>query len=118
MWRTVEAWCQNRQRSGAGGVHRRARNGFRRGGRIGWVIGSDLFLDPAASYHVAQDAAGTERLPMSQQTLRHRLQESGLLASVDQGGQMVQVRRTMEGSPRQVLHLKATDLAEDLQEAG
>ena len=75
-------------------------------------------MDRRRPYHVAQDAAATERLPMSQQTLRHRLQEGGLLASVDHGRQMVQVRRTLEGNPRQVLHLKATDLAEDLPEAG
>ena len=50
-----------------------------------------------ASYHIAQAVAGTDRLPLSQQALHHRLQESGLLASVDQGRQMVQVRRTFEG---------------------
>jgi Domain of unknown function (DUF927) len=87
------------------------------GTRIGWVKESDLFLDPMASYQVAQDVAGAECLPGSQQTLHHRLQESGILASVDQGRQMVQVRRTLEGCPRQVLHLRAKDLAGDLQEA-
>ena len=72
--------------------------------------GSDLFLDPTASYHVAQELAGAERMSVSEQTLRRRLQQRGLLASVDAGRQMVQVRRTLEGRPRQVLHLKATDL--------
>jgi len=73
-------------------------------------MGTDLFLDPTASYQTAQAVAGTERLPMSQQTLHHRLRESGILASVDEGRQMVQVRRTMERKPRQVLHLRATEL--------
>ena len=66
-----------------------------RGTRIGWVAGGDLFLDPAASYQVAQEVAGSERL-VGQQTLRHQLRERGLLASVDAGRQMVQVRRTLE----------------------
>jgi len=64
------------------------------GSRIGWVVGSDLFLEPAVSYRVAQALSGTERLTLSQQTLHHRLRESGLLLSVDGGRQMVQVRRT------------------------
>ncbi len=86
------------------------------GPRIGWVTGSDLFLDPIVSYHIAQAIAGSERLTLSQQTLRHRLRESGLLVSVDEGRQMVQVRRTLERSARQVLHLKATDLVREFQE--
>jgi hypothetical protein len=46
--------------------------------RIGWVTGSDLFfLEPTASYYIAQAAAETERLPVSQQTLHHRLREAG-----------------------------------------
>jgi hypothetical protein len=89
-----------------------------RGTRIGWVKGSDLFLDPAASYQIAQTIAGAERLRVSQQTLHHRLRESGLLASVDQGRQMVQVRRTVEGYSRQVLHFKAEDFAAELSEGG
>ena len=80
---------------------------------MGWVAGSDLFLEPTACYQVAQALAGSERLPVSQPTLHQRLRESGLLASVDLNRQMVQVRRTLEGCPRQVLHLKAKDLAEE-----
>jgi hypothetical protein len=87
------------------------------GSRIGWVTGGDLFLEPAASYLIAQAVAGTERLPISQQTLHHRLQESGFLVSVDHGRQMVKVRRTLEGCPRQVLHLKARDLAGEFEKA-
>jgi hypothetical protein len=79
------------------------------GTRIGWVAGPDLFLEPAASYQVAQDMAGSHRL-VGEQTLRHRLHERGLLASIDEGRQMVQVRRTLQGRPRQVLHLKASAL--------
>jgi hypothetical protein len=80
------------------------------GTRIGWVTRSELFLEPEASYQVAQSLAGTERLPVSEQTLRHRLRECGLLASTDVGRQMLMVRRTLEGCPRQVLHFRAGDL--------
>ena len=80
------------------------------GTRIGWVKESNLFLDPAASYQVAQQMAGAERLPIGAQTLRHRLREHGLLASVDVGREMLLVRRTLEGTARQVLHLKIHDL--------
>jgi hypothetical protein len=101
-----------------GWVHKpRGQGWVPQGTRIGWVTGSDLFLDPAASYQIAEGVAGTERLPLSQQTLHHRLREYGLLASIDRGRQMVQVRRTIEGRPRQLLHLKAKDLAGGLREA-
>jgi len=86
------------------------------GSRIGWVIGSDLFLEPMVSYHIA--FAGAERFTLSQQALHQKLRESGLLASVDRGRQMVQVRRTLEGCPRQVLHLRAGHLAGEIQKAG
>jgi hypothetical protein len=95
------------------GWHRRTngRGWLPKGIRIGWVAGGDLFLDPAASYHVAQELAGAERL-VGEQTLRHRLHERGLLASVDAGRQMVQVRRIVEGGLRQVLHLNVSALVE------
>jgi hypothetical protein len=69
-----------------------------------------VFLEPAVSYEVAHQLAGAERLPVSAQTLRHRLQEHGLLASVDVGRKMLLVRRNLERIPRQVIHLKACDL--------
>jgi hypothetical protein len=92
---------------------RRIRNGRRwapQGTRIGWVAGNELFLDSGASYEVAQELAGAERIWVSEQSLRHRLQKRGLLLSIDAGREMVQVRRTLEGSARQVLHLRASDL--------
>src|ERR1019366_8098793 len=92
-----ETWGWRRKPTGQGWISQ--------GSRIGWVIGSDLFLEPTASHQIAQAVAGAERLTLSQQTLHHRLRESGLLVSVDDGRQMVQVRRTLEGCPRQVLHL-------------
>jgi hypothetical protein len=80
------------------------------GMRIGWVEGNNLFLEPSISYCVAQEMAAGERLSISAQTLRHRLGQRGLLVSTDAGRQMVLIRRTLEGSPRQVLHLAASAL--------
>jgi hypothetical protein len=88
----------------------RGRGWVAQGTRIGWVAGNDLFLDPAVSYQVAQEMAGAERIPVSEQTLRQRLRQLGLLASIDAGRGMVQVRRTLEGCPRQVVHLRASDV--------
>ena len=74
-------------------------------------------MEPTASYRIAQAVAGTERLPISQQSLHHRLQESGFLVSVDRGRQTVKVRRTLERHPRQGLHLTARDLAGEFEKA-
>ena len=49
-------------------------------------------------------------MPISAQTLRHRLREQGLLASVEVGRQTLLVRRMVEDVPRKVLHLRASDL--------
>jgi hypothetical protein len=81
------------------------------GARIGWIAGPDLFLDASASYQVAQQMAGNQPLPVSPKALRHQMRERNLLASVDTSRHMLLVRRTLEGHPRQVLHMKASDLA-------
>jgi hypothetical protein len=78
-----------------------------RGIRIGWLAGDDLFLEPKSSYRVAQQME-TAGLGVSEQVLRQRLRARGLLESVDAGRQMLVVRRTLDGRPRQVLHLRAT----------
>jgi hypothetical protein len=80
------------------------------GMRIGWLAGSAVFLEPAASYQVAQKMAGAECLPLGAQALRQKLRAHGVLASVDVGRQMLLVRRILEGCSRKVLHLKAGDL--------
>ena len=59
---------------------------------------------------MAQQVAGSERMSVSEQTLRHRLHERQFLASVDIGRHMLLVRRTIQSQPRQVLHLRASDL--------
>lgn len=89
---------------------KQTRGWFPSGSRIGRIKASDVFLDPEVSYKVAQQMAGAERFPISAQTLRHHLRKHGLLASVDGGREMLLVRRTAEGRPRQVLHLRSSDL--------
>jgi hypothetical protein len=82
------------------------------GDRIGWVDGENLYLEPEASYRVAQrEGQGGEALTISAQTLRKRLKEKGLLASVDEKRQTLTVRRTIEGvKDRGVLHLRLLSL--------
>jgi hypothetical protein len=85
------------------------------GDRIGWVDGDDIYLEPTAAYRLVQAAASTagESLPVSEQTLKKRIHEKGLLASVDATRQMLTIRRTLEGVSRSVLHfLRATVLPE------
>ncbi len=92
-------WGWQRRASGRGWVPH--------GVCIGWIAGDDLYLDPATSYETAQR---TGNLTVSQQQLRQRLRERGLLASVDISRHMLVVRRTLAGHPRQVLHLRTSTL--------
>jgi hypothetical protein len=82
---------------------------------IGWVVDGDIYLESTAAYRVAQvvgrDAG--EALTVSEQTLKKRLREKGLLASVDEARQTLTVRRSISGSSKSVLHfLRSTILAE------
>jgi hypothetical protein len=74
---------------------------------VGWVDGDDLYLDSTAAYrlvYVAGSDAG-EALAVSEQTLKKRLDEKGLLASKEASRETLMVRRTILGSSRSVLHL-------------
>jgi hypothetical protein len=103
-------WGWRRQRTG--------RKWIACGAGIGWLAGSDLYLDSSVSYQVAQQEAGVERLAVSEQTLRRRLHGHGLLVSADTGRQTLLVRKTLGGRPRNVLHLKASALVETITENG
>ena len=81
------------------------------GVRIGWLDSEDLLLDPAASYTVAQQVAGTRRIPLGEQSLRGRLHERGLLASVDERRETLKVRRRVEGAAKDVLHVRASEFS-------
>jgi hypothetical protein len=81
------------------------------GSRIGWVAGNDLYLDPTASFEVARRTAGN--LGVSQRQLRQRLHARGWLASLDVSRHMLVVRRTLGNRQRQVLHLRADEIARE-----
>jgi hypothetical protein len=89
------------------------------GYQIGWVDGQDLYLEPDAAYAAAQELAREQgdSFPVTAQTLRKRLREKGYLASVDAQRQKLTVRRTLQGSRRDVLHLSSA-LCSPLQATG
>jgi hypothetical protein len=81
--------------------------------RIGWVEGTDLYLEPGATYEVVVRHAAATGLPAlpTEQTMRKRLDEASLLASVDTSGKKrrLTVRKTVDGGRRApVLHLNAS----------
>ena len=79
---------------------------------VGWVDGEDLLLESTAAYRVVQMAARdtAEPFSISEQMLKKRLHEKGLLASTDQRRQTLTVRRTLAGSNSAVLHLLRSTL--------
>ena len=82
---------------------------------IGWVDGEYIYLEPTAAYRVIQMMARdmSEPFAVSEQTLKKRLFEKGLLASVDAKRETLTVRRSIAGSKKSVLHfLRSTLLPE------
>lgn len=84
--------------------------------RVGWVVDDDsvhdLFLDPDASFAAAQSMGRDtgDLLAVQPKTLHRRLQQAGLLLSVDEARHRLTVRRTLGGARRYVLHLSASVL--------
>jgi hypothetical protein len=74
---------------------------------IGWIDDEHVYLEPTVTYRMVQSAAreGGDPLPVSEQTLRKRLREKGLLASTDVKRETLTVRKTIAGSIKQVLDL-------------
>jgi hypothetical protein len=79
------------------------------GRRVGWIEGDSIYLDADAALGVVQELAHKigETIPVTPHTLRKRLRERQLLASVDDNRGVQTVRRTLEDSRREVLHLEA-----------
>lgn len=85
-----------------------------RGDLVGWTSGEDLFLDPNAAYRVAQEVASStgDSLSIGPRTIAKRMHERGLLLSTnDQRGKLT-VRHTLQGSRRDVLHVRSAALVE------
>ncbi|HVU64313.1 MAG TPA: hypothetical protein VHC70_10075, partial [Phycisphaerales bacterium] len=79
------------------------------GDRIGWVDGADLYLEPGAAYRTAQMQAGQgEGLAVSDKMLRRRLHDKHLLKSIDEKRESLVIRRVLDGTRRNVLHLSAS----------
>ena len=84
------------------------------GQQVGWIDGHNLYLEADAAYAEAQKLArdGGDSLTVMLPTLKRRLKEGGLLASTTQaaGREWLDVRRTLQGQRRKVLHLDSNSL--------
>jgi hypothetical protein len=74
---------------------------------IGWLDENDLYVDPDNAYAVVQKLAQQkgETFSISLPTLKQRLREKGKLATTDRNREVLTVRRMLQGSRRNVLHL-------------
>ena len=86
---------------------------------MGWIISKDLFLEPEASFRATQGigTANGDPIAVGSKTLAKRLHERKLLVATDAGRGKLTVRRTLEGTRRNVLHLAADVLEEPAQSA-
>jgi hypothetical protein len=91
---------------------------------VGWVDGDHLYLDLTAAYRVAQALGrdSAEGISVGEQTLKKRLHDKKLLASIDEKRETLTVRRILAGTSRPVLHFlrttilpEASDGDEDVQ---
>lgn len=84
---------------------------------VGWIEGQELFLDTEAAYVAAQKMGrdSTEALTVGASVLKRRLREQGWLLSVDTRGgvERLEVRRTLSGIRRPVLHLHISSLFDE-----
>ncbi len=78
-----------------------------RGRCVGWLDDTDLYLEPTASFGVAQELGRStgEPLVVGQTTLHKRLNEKGRLVSTDIARGTLTVRRCVCGKSVSVLHL-------------
>jgi hypothetical protein len=88
------------------------------GEQIGWLDGGGIYLQADSAYAVVQRLArdGGDQLPITLATLKRRLRARGLLASTEKhvsAGREVErceVRRTLQGQRRWVLHFSTHSL--------
>jgi hypothetical protein len=85
------------------------------GEHIGWVDGTNVYLQSDSAYAVVQKLArdGGDQIAVGLPTMKKRLHERGLLASTETSvsdGRVVErldVRRSLQGKRRTVLHLNS-----------
>ena len=88
-------------------MHRRAA-WLPQGARVGWLDVQDLFLDIDSAYRAAQAmVTDGDGLSVGVSALIKRFHESGRLRSIDQQRRKLKVRRMIDGTRLQVLHLPA-----------
>jgi hypothetical protein len=77
---------------------------------IGWLDGANLYLEPTASFGLAQKIGQStgEPLAVGEKTLRKRLEEKGLLASASPTRDSRTVRKTVQGRGIPVVHILAS----------
>jgi hypothetical protein len=113
-------------RSG-GAPDRSASCGWRRDGSnnclplgdcVGWVDEDEIYLEPSTAYRLVRVAArdSGEDLAISEQTLKKRLHERGLLASIDGKRETLTVRRSITGSSKPVLHFRRSALLPEVSD--
>ena len=87
---------------------------------VGWIDGDDLYLDPATAYKLVYKASNEagEGFSLSEQTLKKRLRDKGLLASTDLAHETNTVRRTLAGTKKTVLHLRSSVLLPKINNEG
>ncbi len=90
-----------------------------RGECVGWIKGNDVYIDPASAHRVAF-AAGRDSgdgLTVSEQILRKRLHEKGILASVDEKRETLTIRKKIGSSSQSVLHILRPTIFPDFAES-
>jgi hypothetical protein len=114
-----QAWGWRFERDSAGEYEQHAWRP--QGSRAGWIDDDDLYLDleaALAGVHRVSQASGSG-VTVTSKTLAKRLHERGFLHSTEQRRGSLQVRRTLEGRRRSVVHLaqSALTLEESAQSA-
>jgi hypothetical protein len=81
------------------------------GARVGWIDGDDIYLEFHSAFRAAQVMSSeTTRLSIAPDTLKSRLDDRGMLMSRDEARQRFTVRRTIEGTRREVVHIASVHL--------
>jgi hypothetical protein len=110
---TPELWGWQRRTVGTGDFERTEWQP--QGERIGWIDQEHVYLQPDVAFATLQKmaCASDELFAISARTLRKRLYERGMLASVEQHGDRVWllVRRQIQGDRRHVLHVRSEHLS-------
>jgi len=82
------------------------------GVRVGWIneAAGDVYLQKDAAYKMASDLAGSGGLTVSDNTLFRRMNDAGMLASINEAQSRNYIRKTIDGARQEVLHLKLPTL--------